>query len=441
MKSEAVMKCHLFALVLVFSGLAPSGFSRQKAVESGLRQFVDAGGTSGLVAAMVTPEGTDFFSYGSISEDPERTLDEHTQFAVASISKLFTTLALVELMREGKLRFEDTVDAHLPAGIQLPSKEGKAITLAHLATHTSGIPTDTDRNTLLMASMLGWNHALKNLYQKPLVSVPGSKFQYSNPGLALLGHVGELVDGRGYEAMVRARVLAPLGMQDTWVKKPSNAQAPVGAFTIGIFAPAGGFNSNAIDLAKFATGALGGAPEPLKRAFELSYEPQGKDEGGRELHLGWHGGADAQQLNHTGLNNIYLGVDLKRHVGVVILCTDQTPLIGDLGQSALSALGGASPTFPRPKKAVQLTMEELQSYVGEYHHESAGDVQLKADTKKGALLITFPGKGESVLWPLEGGSFYCKEWRCELAFVPAAEGESAYVTITMSHWAGDYVKK
>lgn len=83
------------------------------------------------MAAMITPEGTDFFPYGSISENPERTLDEHTQFAVASISKLFTTLALVELMREGKLRFEDTVDTHLPAGIQLPSKEGKAITLAH----------------------------------------------------------------------------------------------------------------------------------------------------------------------------------------------------------------------------------------------------------------------------------------------------------------------
>ncbi len=68
-------------------------------------------------------------------------------------------------------------------------------------------------------------------------------------------------------------------------------------------------------------------------------------------------------------------------------------------------------------------------------------MQLKADTKKCVLLITFRGKGESVLWPLEGGSFYCKEWRCELAFAPPANGKSAYVTINMTNWAGDYIKK
>lgn len=53
-------------------------------------------------------------------------------------------------------------------------------------------------------------------------------------------------------------------------------------------------------------------------------------------------------------------------MGVVILCTDQTLLIGDLGQSALSALGGDAPLFPKPKKAVTLSAEELQAYAGEY---------------------------------------------------------------------------
>jgi hypothetical protein len=80
------MRRFILTLVFFFAGLTPVAFSGQDAVESGLRQFVDAGGASGLVAAMVTPDGTDFFSYGSISADPKRKLDEHTQFAVASIS-------------------------------------------------------------------------------------------------------------------------------------------------------------------------------------------------------------------------------------------------------------------------------------------------------------------------------------------------------------------
>jgi CubicO group peptidase (beta-lactamase class C family) len=428
-------------LILLFAGVASAAPSRQQAVEKGLQQFVEAGGAPGLTAALITPQGTQFYTYGVIGEDPKRTLDEHTQFAVASISKLLTTLTVADLVREGKLRFADTAEEHLPKGSHLPTKDGKVITLANLATHTSGITPVGDLKKFALAKIFGWKYILKHFYQEPLSSAPGAKFFYNNQGLTLLGHVGELVDGRPYEDMVQARILKPLGMENTWVTKPAKTPDPVGAFPFGFLAPAAGFNSNATDLAKFAAAAaLSGAPETLQKDFAISFEPQGKDEGGRDLHLGWHGGTEPLQLNHTGRNNIYVGVDLKRHVAMVILCTDQTLLIGDLGQAALTALGGGKSAFPKPAKIIKLSAEALQAYAGEYRHESAGTVQVKADPKAGVLLLAFGGKGDTVLWPQENGSFHCKEWHCDLAYTPATKDKAARVTITMDGWAGDYVK-
>ena len=426
----------LLALALA-SSHAVAGPSPRATIEQGLRQFVEAGGAPGLTAAFITPQGVQYYSFGAIADEPKRGLDEHTEFAVASISKLFTTLALADMAREGKLHFEDTVEQHLPQGVPMPSKDGKAITLANLATHTSGIPTDADWGK---TSAMSWGKAMKEVFQRPLESVPGARFKYNNMGMALLGHIGELVDGRPYEEMVQARVLRPLGMRDTWVAPPDAAKASAGAFKAGILAPAGGFSSNAVDLAKFAAAALGGAPGTLPQAFEISYLPQGKDEGGRPLHLGWHEGGNPKQLNHTGRNNVYLGIDLKRHVAVVIICTDQTLQIGGLGQAALTALGGGKGDFPKPDKIIALSERELQAYAGEYRYQSAGTVQLKADPKRGVLLLAFDGKGETVLWPGEDRTFHCKEWHCDLKFSEAAGGKSPKVDIAMDGWSGNYAR-
>jgi hypothetical protein len=88
-----------------------------------------------------------------------------------------------------------------------------------------------------------------------------------------------------------------------------------------------------------------------------------------------------------------------------------------------------------------MSESELQPYVGEYKHESAGTIQLKADAKRGVLLIAFGGKGESVLWPISGHKFYCKEWRCDADFQEPKDGKSPKVTITMDHWGGDYLRQ
>ena len=396
----------------------------------------------GLAAALIAPQGTSFFSFGRIAGEPERKLDEHTQIQVASISKLLTTVAMADLVREGLLSLDDPAEKYLPNGSHLPSMAGKVITLRNLATHTSGLPS-ADRNDQERANAVkyGWDYALNYLSKVELGSVPGAKFNYSNAGMALLGHVLELREGRPYEESVARRVLHPLGMESTWVTRPPGAEKPVIDFNIGIFAPAGGFSSNAADLAKFAAGALGQAPPSLMKSLLLTYPGQGKDGSGRPLHLGWHEEGNPNRLSHTGLSHAYLGVDLDKKVAVVILCTDQTQMINGMGSAALSILGGENVDFPRPRKVLNIPAEILEKYSGVYTMtDSDGTITVTSDPGRGLLLLSFDGKTNFPMWAEKEDSYYCREWHCDMKFPGLVNGKAPSVQVTMDSWAEVYTR-
>lgn len=414
----------------------------RQAIEAELKSFVAEGGAPGLAAALVTPEGVTYFSTGVVAGEPERKLDETTQFQVASISKLLTTAAMADMAREGKLALDDRADKYLPSEFPLPTLGGKAVTLRGLATHTSGLPSsDRDDKARKNAVKYGWNYALKHLSKVKLGSVPGEKFNYSNSGMALLGHVLELRDGRPYERLVADRVLKPLGMESTWVTRPKGAQKPVIDFEIGIFAPAGGYSSNAIDLARFAEGALGRAPLPLMTSLEMTFSGQGKDSGGRPLHLGWHEDGAPTRLSHTGLSHAYLGIDLEKKVGVVILCTDQTMLINSLGTAALVTLGGGRVEFPRPRRIMKMPVATLEKYTGVYALENGGGrITVTSDSGRGLLLLSFDGKAKFPMWGEKEDFYYCREWHCDMKFPKLVNGQAPGVQLIMDSWTGEYTR-
>jgi CubicO group peptidase (beta-lactamase class C family) len=441
-----MMKTELLAVLLAIIPSMSTAMGThpapRQAVEAELRKFVEEGGAPGLAAALITPEGVTYFSSGVVAGEPGRKLDENTQFQVASISKLLTSVAMADMVREGRLSLDDPADKYLPKEYRLPILGGKAITLRTLATHTSGLPSsDRSDKERKNAVRYGWDYALKYLSKVKLGSVPGAKFNYSNSGMALLGHVLELRDGRPYEKLVSDRVLHPQGMDSTWVTRPPGAQKPVVDFEIGIFAPAGGYSSNAVDLAKFVQGALGRAPLPLMKSFELTFPGQGNDTGGRPLHLGWHEDGGPARLSHTGLSHAYLGIDLEKKVGVVILCTDQTLLINPLGSAALAALGGGRAEFPRPRKTVKMPAATLEKYTGVYALDnSGGKVTVTSDSARGILLLSFDGRVKFPMWAEKEDFYYCKEWKCDMEFPALVNGQAPSVRLTMDNWTGDYTR-
>ena len=95
-----------------------------------------------MVVGIVTPNGTQVSGYGNLSKANSTQVDGNTIFDIASITKIFATIVLADMVKQGLVNLNDPIEKYLPSNtiIKVPSYNGHKITLKHLATHTSGLP-------------------------------------------------------------------------------------------------------------------------------------------------------------------------------------------------------------------------------------------------------------------------------------------------------------
>src|ERR1700691_2756108 len=94
----------------------------------------------GIVVGMTGPDGRKVVSYGALEKGDPRVLNGDTVFEIGSVTKVFTSLLLSDMVQRGQVALTDPVAKYLPAGVRMPQRNGKQITLQDLATHTSGLP-------------------------------------------------------------------------------------------------------------------------------------------------------------------------------------------------------------------------------------------------------------------------------------------------------------
>jgi len=199
-----------------------------------------------------------------------------TKFNLGSMNKMFTAVAIAQLVEQGKLTFSDTVGKVLP---DYPNKEVAAkVTIHHLLTHTSGLsdyftPRFFETSKDRFKSVKDY---LPLFVDQPLLFQPGERMSYSNAGFMLLGAIVEKVSGQDYFTYVREHVYKPAGMNDTdafeldhdtpnlaigYTSEDENGSYVPGPRANNLFShvvkggPAGGGFSTAPDLLKF-TNAL-----------------------------------------------------------------------------------------------------------------------------------------------------------------------------------------
>ncbi|HLK60871.1 MAG TPA: serine hydrolase domain-containing protein, partial [Chthonomonadaceae bacterium] len=194
---------------------------------------------------------------------PNRT---DTKFNLASITKMFTAVAVAQLVEQGKLAYSDTVGKVLP---DYPNKEvAQKVTLHHLLSHTSGLigaralveKGEGPPTVRTIAEMV------RPFQQEPLSFPPGQQFDYSNAGFVLLGAIIEKASGQSYYDYVREHIFKPAGMANTDFYEldtdPPNlatgfADGPNGTRLDNIFdlgvkgSPAGGAYSTGEDMTRF----------------------------------------------------------------------------------------------------------------------------------------------------------------------------------------------
>ncbi|HEY2284314.1 MAG TPA: serine hydrolase domain-containing protein, partial [Streptosporangiaceae bacterium] len=263
---------------------------------------LDFAGADRLARAFAARDGQPGLAYGIVAGGAlvhsgglgERWLggpapDAGTVFRIASMTKSFTAAAILGLRDQGALRLDDLAQEYVGElrDLRLPSSDAPRPTIRNLLTMTAGFPTDDpwgDRQqgldpaqfaALLRGGVrLGW--------------APGTRFEYSNLGYALLGKVIEAVTGTGYADVIRERILVPLGMTQTGFEAgefdPATlargyqrgaagwAELPFDGY--GAFAPMGGIFSTVADLARWTAGFADAFPardgaeggHPLSRA-------------------------------------------------------------------------------------------------------------------------------------------------------------------------------
>lgn len=160
------------------------------------------------------------YGYADLSNKVHNELN--TRFATASAGKVFVAVGILQLIEEGKLRFDDNIGDLLDFDLKAIDR---SITVRQLLCHTSGIPDYFDEETMSEYDEL-WrdypNYKIRKssdliplFIDKPMMYPPGQKFQYNNTGFVVLGLIIEKITGQLFDKYLRENIFEPCGMADT----------------------------------------------------------------------------------------------------------------------------------------------------------------------------------------------------------------------------------
>lgn len=333
------MRPLLAALVLALGVAAATDGTRNAEIAAAIKSRVDAKKIAGLVVATIEPDGSSSMAaYGNPGPDA-KALDGDSVFEIGSITKVFTAILLADMVDRGEVKLDDPVAKHLRAGVRVPERNGKAITLIDLSTQSSGLPRLPDNmkpaNPMNPYADYTAEQLFEFLGRYQLTRDIGAEFEYSNLGVGLLGQALAMRAGKTYETLVKERILDPLQMDRTgvtltpWMQEHlAKGYSPGGMvmpnWDLPALAGAGALRSTMNDMLKFLRANLDTSDARLPRLMQQTHvvrRPVGKDMSigmnwlirsmnGRDVV--WHNGG-------TGGYRTWIGFDKTRKIGAIVL--------------------------------------------------------------------------------------------------------------------------
>jgi len=212
--------------------------ARLSAIAPRMKEFVDAGKAAGIVTLVAHKgEVVELDAVGYTDMDTRQPMTAENIFQLHSMTKPVVCLAAMQLAEEGRLSLADLVAKHLPEfrgqmmvaeahpdGSKLLKPPTRPITVRDLMTHTSGMMLNPPAGIGELHGALHKSLAdvALVLSQQPLEFEPGSKWQYSNTGIAALARIVEVISGQPLEVYMAKRIFEPLGMKDTYFFPPKD---------------------------------------------------------------------------------------------------------------------------------------------------------------------------------------------------------------------------
>lgn len=361
-----------------------------------------------------------------------------TVFEIGSVSKSFTAVAILKLQEQGKLKVTDPLSKYVPGFAY-----GDTVTLHHLLTHTSGIPSFTSFRGFIETQKqnISQDQIVETLKDKPLEFTPGDRFSYSNSGYTLLGRVIEKASGMPYQDYITQNVLKPLGFQKIAfhsrldvVKNRASGYVLDGvgfrlpeAHNVEIAGPAGGLFATASELNRWLPGLFEGKLLNAEsvRAFTTPHIKIGNEPGFSNYGYGVGTGEmfGHQAVSHGGNINGFNAVmvyfpeeKLSMTVTSNVEGISSTELVNDLVRTYFDV----PVKLPTPRTLVSVSETVLNSYAGTYKAKEA-PLSLRFYVHAGMLMVEIPGQGIFQLLPEADDRFYLSGLDSELTFKKSGE--------------------
>jgi len=380
-----------------------------------------------------------------------------TLFRIASVSKLFTSVGIMQLAEAGKIDLDQDVQAYLP-DLQIPNKTGYPLTLKHLMTHTSGFDiADT------VSSGSDVPYTLDQFIKDAVPTVvrkPGETFSYDNYGFSLQGYIIEKVSGMPFQDYMAKNLFQPLGMKNSTfifgdeVRKAiatphDNTLLPVAHYpNVPDSAPEGGMFTTGADMAKFLLAMLNGGQADNARILKEA-SVRAMENKSVTIHPDIPGIGYALETNYpkdyNGYTVVEKGGDLSGFHSNLWLLPDQNAgmflaLNSDKGNlrepffeqfmNRYFPATGDGPTFVSPEP----TKQQLRRFEGMYRHMRTPAFRYDISAADGALIVE-DVYGKHTLRQASDLLFYDEEGT-PAGFKTDAEGNILYFSYNLlDSWA------
>jgi D-alanyl-D-alanine-carboxypeptidase/D-alanyl-D-alanine-endopeptidase len=418
-KEHLVTKTAFLSMAVGLS-IVTSGFASRTAVGADhetLRQrtdvlvqpYLDNDIIVGMTIGVLREGKRDVFGYGRMSRADRRVPDGDTIFELGSATKVLTGILLADAVVRGRFKLNQPAGDLLPAGVKMPAKGDRPITLQDLSTHVSGLPPIPDNLKPGDLDNPYADYRDQDLYaflnKHKLTRAPGTKYEYSNLGQGVLGQLLSLQAKSTYEDLVRSRIAVPLKMSSTTIKVDKKSQSrlapghlgdgqPAANWDLPALAGAGAIRTTVNDMLLFAAANLAPPQGKLGEAIEMAWSIHQKPikKGDASLGLGWHVTPDGTRWHNgqTGGYHAIILVNRQSKSSVILLTNTATGEVDQLAIDILRMISGAKVAPRKFDKAIDVSAATLQKYVGNY--ELAQGVLFTVKAVDGKLMISLTGQ-------------------------------------------------
>lgn len=421
-------------------------------IEKVIQERVDGGYSMSIVVGILDENGYKFYNYGRMAKNSTQDVNENTIYEIGSITKVFTSLILSDMVEEEELSLDVPIDKFLPREVKFPMRNGKKITLKHLATHTSGLPSMPENFAPKDMSNPYVDYTVDDMYdflsRYTLTRDIGAQYEYSNLGVGLLGHILASKSNMIFEQLVVKRICNELGLRNTTISLTPQQQALLAKGHVGdievtnwdflAFAGAGALRSTASDMLTFLSAEIGLKESRLYSAMEKTQIADvSTGITGLEMGLGWHihKKFDSEIIWHnggTGGYHSFIGFDNKNKNAVVVLSNSADDIIDDIGLHILNK----NFELKTLKKAVKVDTSIYHDYIGEY--ELAPNTILTISREGNKLFAQATGQVIIEIFSLSETRYFFKFVDAEISFIRDKEGK---INELILHQEGDHTAK